>query len=181
MSMLRIRRITVGTPTDHGDTPPLDVTNYNQLSFAFHGSSTGGQNISVRVTDSQNNELTPVDMNDYITGGSPSSNTWYEVAIPFSAFGATSTIQSILFLSPNTTTIYLDNVQLTNSATSTSTASSTLHFIHTDHLGGTNVTTNSEGEVVQVLDYYPFGGERINSGSISTDRQYIGERYDEET
>ncbi|MEX0931889.1 MAG: FG-GAP-like repeat-containing protein [Candidatus Paceibacterota bacterium] len=165
----------------YGDTP-MDVTNYNQLSFAFHGSSTGGQNISVRVTDSQNNELTPVDMNDYITGGSPSSNTWYEVAIPFSAFGATSTIQSILFHSPNTTTIYLDNVQLTNSATSTSTASSTLHFIHTDHLGGTNVTTNSEGEVVQVLDYYPFGGTRIDdTTSVDVTKKFTGHEFDRQS
>jgi RHS repeat-associated protein len=54
----------------------------------------------------------------------------------------------------------------------------TTTYLHADHLGGTNVTTDEDGEVTQTLDYYPFGAERINQGSNSTDRHYIGERYD---
>jgi len=34
---------------------------------------------------------------------------------------------------------------------------------------------------VQTLDYYPFGDERISTGSNTTDRHFIGERFDEET
>jgi RHS repeat-associated protein len=56
------------------------------------------------------------------------------------------------------------------------TASTT--YLHLDHLGGTNVATDENGEVTQTLDYYPFGAERISQGSNSTDRHYIGERYD---
>ena len=32
--------------------------------------------------------------------------------------------------------------------------------------------------MTQTLDYYPFGSEQINSGSNTTDRHFIGERYD---
>ena len=54
----------------------------------------------------------------------------------------------------------------------------TTTYLHPDHLGGTNVTTDEGGKVTQTLDYYPFGTERISAGSNSTDRHFIGERYD---
>ncbi|OGG44149.1 hypothetical protein A2841_00385 [Candidatus Kaiserbacteria bacterium RIFCSPHIGHO2_01_FULL_48_10] len=54
-------------------------------------------------------------------------------------------------------------------------------YNHNDWLGGTSAVTNSAGTVVQALDYYPYGSERISSGSNSTDRHYIGERFDSET
>lgn len=57
----------------------------------------------------------------------------------------------------------------------------TTTFVHADHLGGTNVTTDETGAVAQVLDYYPYGDERLSTGSDTTDRHYIGERYDAET
>jgi len=57
----------------------------------------------------------------------------------------------------------------------------TKHYTHTDHLGGTNVVTNDEGEVVQSLDYYPFGSDRINTGSFSEQRTFIGEEHDPES
>jgi RHS repeat-associated protein len=41
--------------------------------------------------------------------------------------------------------------------------------------------TDGSGAVVQVLDYYPYGSRRINSGSQVSDRQFIGERYDAST
>ena len=53
--------------------------------------------------------------------------------------------------------------------------------MHGDHLGSTNVVTDENGEVVQTLDYYPYGSERIDSGTDVSDRQFIGERFDEET
>jgi len=52
-------------------------------------------------------------------------------------------------------------------------------FVHPDHLGSTNVVTDGSGSVVQTLDYYPFGTRRINSGSDVSDREFIGERFDE--
>jgi RHS repeat-associated protein len=61
----------------------------------------------------------------------------------------------------------------------TSTASTT--YLHPDHLGGTNVATDESGEVVQTLDYYPYGSQRIATGSFSEQRRFIGEEYDGDT
>ncbi len=68
----------------------------------------------------------------------------------------------------------IDQAYINGSATGTP---KTL-YIHPDHLGSTNVVTDAAGNIVQTLDYYPYGGQRINSDANSTDRQYIGERFD---
>ena len=39
----------------------------------------------------------------------------------------------------------------------------TATYLHPDHLGGTNVTTDADGGVTQTLDYYPFGSQRSPS------------------
>jgi RHS repeat-associated protein len=57
----------------------------------------------------------------------------------------------------------------------------TTTYLHPDHLGGTNVTTNTSGAVTQTLDYYPYGSQRINSGSSAEQRRFIGEEYDSDT
>ena len=59
------------------------------------------------------------------------------------------------------------------------TASTT--YLHPDHLGGTNVATDEDGEVAQTLDYYPYGSQRIATGSFSEQRRFIGEEYDGDT
>jgi hypothetical protein len=51
-------------------------------------------------------------------------------------------------------------------------------YLHPDHLGGTNVATDEDGEAVQTLDYYPFGSQRIATGSFDEQRRFIGEEYD---
>jgi len=38
-----------------------------------------------------------------------------------------------------------------------------LYYYTQDHLGGTALTTDSSGTVVQLYDYYPYGSERLNS------------------
>lgn len=62
-------------------------------------------------------------------------------------------------------------------------ATSTVQYIHADHLGSMNAATDGNGEVVQVADYYPFGTSRIDmaSGAFDEQRKYIGEEYDEES
>jgi hypothetical protein len=37
----------------------------------------------------------------------------------------------------------------------------TLRFVHPDHLGGTNVVTDEDGLMAQAIDYYPYGSKRI--------------------
>ncbi|KYK50150.1 hypothetical protein A1D31_39320 [Bradyrhizobium liaoningense] len=56
-------------------------------------------------------------------------------------------------------------------------STSTVSYIHNDHLRGTNVVTNASGTVTQTLDYYPYGSERISTGQGTT-RHYIGEEAD---
>ncbi len=57
----------------------------------------------------------------------------------------------------------------------------TTTFIHTDHLGGTTLTTNSTGTITQTLDYYPYGDTRINNGDNDEDTQYTGYKKDVST
>ena len=62
-------------------------------------------------------------------------------------------------------------------------ASSTVQYIHTDHLAGSSVITNADGEVIQALDYYPYGDLRINDQYTEFDeqRKFTGHEYDAET
>ena len=57
------------------------------------------------------------------------------------------------------------------------------YFVHNDHLGGTNVVTDSNGEMVQTIDYYPFGAIRFDNqpGDFNQKRKYTGHEYDQET
>jgi hypothetical protein len=48
-----------------------------------------------------------------------------------------------------------------------SNTSATVSYIHTDHLTGSAVVTNSVGSQIQLLDYHPFGTIRINNQSTS--------------
>jgi hypothetical protein len=60
-------------------------------------------------------------------------------------------------------------------------ATTTKEYIHADHLGSTNVVTDNDGEVVQTLDYYPYGEKRIESGEDASQRQFIGQFHDEDS
>lgn len=56
----------------------------------------------------------------------------------------------------------------------------TTHIIHTDHLGGTTAVTNADGDIVQAIDYYPYGSLRINDRNTTLDegRKFTGHEYD---
>ena len=47
----------------------------------------------------------------------------------------------------------------------------TLHYDHTDHLGGSSVMTDTDGVVEQIIDYYPFGSMRFNQKETAFDEQ----------
>ena len=59
----------------------------------------------------------------------------------------------------------------------------TTHIIHPDHLGGTNVVTDANGDRVQTTDYYPYGALRINSqtGSFDEHKKFTGYERDSST
>jgi RHS repeat-associated protein len=54
--------------------------------------------------------------------------------------------------------------------------------VHPDHLGSTNVVTDENGNVVQTLDYYPYGSTRISVGTSTNEkRKFIGQFADDST
>src|SRR3989338_5218729 len=57
---------------------------------------------------------------------------------------------------------------------------STLQYVHTDHLTGSNVATNSSGTMIQLLDYQPYGALRIDwkSGTFDEQRKFTGHEFD---
>ena len=92
--------------------------------------------------------------------------------------GATTTATSTSYIFAGDTLVsYIEQALINGTATGTP----SMFYVHPDHLGSTNVVTNASGTVVQVLDYYPYGSQRISSGSQVSDRQFIGERYDAST
>ncbi|MFT7557891.1 MAG: RHS repeat-associated protein [Planctomycetota bacterium] len=59
----------------------------------------------------------------------------------------------------------------------------TLYYNHTDHLNSSAITTNQTGTTTEVIDYYPFGNQRIQTqtGSFESKDRFTGHDYDEET
>jgi len=54
-----------------------------------------------------------------------------------------------------------------------------LYYLHSDHLGSTSLTTNSNGNVVARQNYYPFGQIRPGgTGTMPTDIGFTSQRLD---
>lgn len=53
----------------------------------------------------------------------------------------------------------------------------------TDHLTGTNIDTDEQGNVLEAVDYYPFGGVRVDekSGGYENKYKYTGKELDADT
>lgn len=59
------------------------------------------------------------------------------------------------------------------------TGTPTTHYIHPDHLGSTNVTSDESGNTVEWLQYAPYGAVITNTGTSTSARQYIGQFTDD--
>lgn len=53
---------------------------------------------------------------------------------------------------------------------------STLYYILKDHLGSASVVTDASGVTVGETRYYSYGGERLTTGTIHTDKLFTGQR-----
>ena len=85
-----------------------------------------------------------------------------------------------------TTTVYvwngdtliatIDQPMINGAATGTAAT----RYIHPDHLGSTNVVSDESGNVVDNLEYYPYGETRLNQPTYPTNaqRQYIAQFKD---
>jgi len=57
------------------------------------------------------------------------------------------------------------------------------YYVATDHLGGTNIITDTTGKQIELLDYLPYGVVRLDekASTFETKRGYIGEYFDKST
>ncbi len=62
-------------------------------------------------------------------------------------------------------------------------AAATIHYTTTDNLGSSSLITNQSGNQEELIDYYPFGGIRLDqkTGTFNEQRKYIGQEYDADT
>jgi RHS repeat-associated protein len=68
--------------------------------------------------------------------------------------------------------------QQTASGNATGTAKT--RYVHPDHLGSTSVVTDENDNVVQTLDFYPYGSTRISVATSTNERrQFIGQFADD--
>jgi len=58
--------------------------------------------------------------------------------------------------------------------------STTLYF-HTDHLGSSNVMSNTSAQNVQEVHYYPYGSTRVQTGGDCINHKFTGQEEDGET
>ena len=99
---------------------------------------------------------------------------WYSVASSTGSGAKYATTTDYVF---NGDTLLATVDQQTASSVATGTAKT--RYIHPDHLGSTNVVTDENDNVVQTLDYYPYGSTRISvSTSTNEKRKYIDQFSD---
>jgi RHS repeat-associated protein len=54
--------------------------------------------------------------------------------------------------------------------------STTVTYLHSDHLGSTSLTTDAAGALLARVLYYPYGETRYTEGTLQTDYGYTGQR-----
>ena len=99
-------------------------------------------------------------------------NKYY--SIEYAGSSTTTATSTSYIWHGDTLVAYIEQAKQNGVATGTPTT----YYVHPDHLGSTNVVTDGAGQTVQVLDYYPYGESRIDTGAEESEREYIGERYD---
>jgi RHS repeat-associated protein len=102
---------------------------------------------------------------------------WYSVASSTGTGAKYATTTDYMF---NGDTLLATVDQQTASGVATGTAKT--RYVHPDHLGSTNVVTDENDNVVQTLDYYPYGSTRISSATSTNERRkFIGQFLDDST
>jgi uncharacterized protein RhaS with RHS repeats len=102
---------------------------------------------------------------------------WYSVASSTGSGAKYATTTDYVF---NGDSLVATVDQQTASGNATGTAKT--RYVHPNHLGSTNVVTDENANVVQTLDFYPYGATRISvSTSTKEKRQFIGQFTDDST
>ncbi len=158
------------------ENPSSTATSSDGLTFAFL-SPTGNPTLQAEAYNASGTLLGYSLLSNYLPSGTIATNTWYAVDIPLANLGATTSTPTDIVLQDGAVgTIYYDDIGFSLNSTSTTTG-----YINADNLGSTNVVTDQNGNLLQTLDYYPYGGIRVNTGSDVAQRKYIGQQYDAAT
>src|SRR6266853_1756561 len=100
---------------------------------------------------------------------------WYSIASSTGTGAKYATTTSYMF---NGDTLLATVDQQTAGGIATGTAKT--RYVHPDHLGSTNVVTDENDNLVQTLDYYPYGATRVSvSTSANEKRKYIDQFSDD--
>jgi RHS repeat-associated protein len=170
-----------------------------QGTYAYAGTTTGSYANPHAVTSIGGSTYT-YDNNGNLLTASGMTNTWdyrnrltQTVASSTTTYGYDHSDQRVKKTTGGVSTYYPNKYFEITNATSTKyifagdelvayvegngMATST-HYVHPDHLGSTNIVTNSLGVLELTKDYYPYGAERLEDGSASLTRGYIGQYED---
>jgi uncharacterized protein RhaS with RHS repeats len=102
---------------------------------------------------------------------------WYSVASSTGSAAKYSTTTEYVF---NGDTLLATVDQQLASGTAAGTAKT--RYVHPDHLGSTNAVTDENANLVENLDFFPYGGTRISVGTSTRERrQYINRFTDDST
>jgi RHS repeat-associated protein len=112
-----------------------------------------------------------------ITAGATTTFPSKYYSVISTASGATTTATSTEYIFSGDTLLSTISRALLNGI---ATGTPTTLYIHPDNLGSTNVVSDQNMNPVEVLTYYPYGGQRIASSTAGADsaRKYIGQYYD---
>lgn len=94
-------------------TNGISTSGYNSLRFSVRSQSSAGQILYVALYNTGGAAIQYLEVFDYVSGGSLSPNTWYDVRIPLADLAATNqTIGGFVVESAQPTTFYVDDVAL---------------------------------------------------------------------
>ncbi len=98
-------------------TTPLDINGFSHLSFYLRLPDAVSEDLIVSVKDTDNHEK-QLKIQDYFTGGNIPAGSWVQVLIPLTDMSSASIVFSkmgeLLFILPQNTTIYIDEIKFIN-------------------------------------------------------------------
>jgi RHS repeat-associated protein len=185
---------TSGSNTVTGATDSIELTAAS-FTGAHQSSPLDASNVATCFGGNPTASVTTVTANDLVTATLSRFGTTDATTNRMSLYSSTasSTLGAASYQIATTAGSYSDTYTGSASAdwsmvmaafkpaTGGGTGSTTMYIIHGDHLTGTNVVTDANGDVAEVADYYPYGTERISSGSFEEQRKFAGTEWDSST
>jgi YD repeat-containing protein len=176
-----------GTGYANPDAPTMIATGYSTTTFTYDNNG----NVIQRTTDGTTTTYVYDYANRLIALGAGNATTtygydwagnrvyqtgttttylypfkWYSVASSTGSGAKYATTTDYVF---NGDSLVATMDQQTASGNATGTAKT--RYVHPDHLGSTNVVTDENGNVVQTLDFYPYGGTRLSVATSTNEKR----------